>query len=175
MLIKMSLLEKQHGFKPNGVLHIGASSGQEVAQYVAMGLNPIVMVEALPEVYEELLKTAARYPGANILCINACVSDTDGQIVTFHISDNKAQSSSFLKPKEHLRQHPTVQFPRTVELTTTTIKTLYENHDLSGIDFLNMDIQGAELHALKGAGDNVTEAVARMLMLKFPEKSRWES
>jgi len=143
--------------KPRGVVHIGASSGQEIPTYVDHGIMHMVMVEALPEPYGKLLDTAFVYRDADIKCLNECVADVDGKEVTFHISDNDCQSSSFLKPKEHLKQHPTVHFPTTTQLTTITFPTMCEKHGIDPLqyDFLNMDIQGAELHVLKGMGEMV--------------------
>jgi FkbM family methyltransferase len=162
MLIKLDQLSRVYGVTPRGVIHIGASSGQEIRAYCEAGIKNMVMIEALDGPFGELVSTAnyflSLYPDVNIYCLQGCVSDKTGQSVTFHVSDNDAQSSSFLKPKEHLNQHPTVHFPTTVDTITTTLPDLLDKYgiDPSGYDFLNMDIQGAEFHALRGMGDMVT-------------------
>jgi FkbM family methyltransferase len=132
-----------------GVLHIGASTGQEAEDYHLSGINKMIFIEALPDVFSELVKNIQKFP--NVLAVSACVSDMDGQEVKFHVSSNRGESSSFLEPSLHLEIHPSVRFPRIVNLVTSRVDSL--GLDLVGIDLLVLDIQGAELMALKGMGE----------------------
>ena len=67
-------------------------------------------------------------------------------------------SSSFLELKEHLVEHPQCVEAKRLKLKTTTLPQVLEqnNIDPSNYDFLIMDIQGAELHALKGMGNLIS-------------------
>ena len=81
----------------------------------------------------------------------AVVSNNDGSEVNFNINIS-SQVSSILNLKEHLNTHPDIKKIKSQKRTTTTIDTLMEKSNSAGIDidFLNLDIQGAELLALKG-------------------------
>jgi len=62
------------------------------------------------------------------------------------------QSSSILELYKHLEEHPEVIEIERRQLKTITLNTLYENNNIpyDRYDFINLDIQGAELKALKG-------------------------
>lgn len=152
MLIDFGTIIRKHG-KPNGILHVGANTGQEAEIYNRNGVKKVVWIEALPHIYEKLLTNVKRY---GHICIKACISDTDGQQVEFHESNNEAQSSSFLQLGTHKTAHPEVHYIRSHKMTATRLDTLLNNSEIidlgRGLDFLAMDIQGAEMLALKGLG-----------------------
>jgi FkbM family methyltransferase len=153
MLIPFEKLFKRHGGKPVGVLHLGANTGQEADAYKACGVNQVIWVEAIPEVYRHLVSHTAGFPGS--IALQACVSDRTGEKVKFHIANNGGQSSSLLEFGTHLQEHPSVRYVREIELTTVRVDTLLEENNLtiSGGWFLNIDLQGAELLALIGMGE----------------------
>lgn len=133
-----------------GVVHVGANTGQERAVYDSFGL-PVLWIEPIPEVFETLRRNVAPYPGQR--AIQALVSDADGQQVEFHVASNDGASSSMLAPAQHKELWPSVQFERTLHLTTQTLPSLLKQHgvDLRPYDALVMDTQGSELRVLQGA------------------------
>lgn len=151
-MIDFDYLFQKHNVRPMGVIHLGGSMGQELETYIRLGMKPIVFVEAIPSVYEQLKINIATCPDAT--SINACVSDKDGEEVIFNVSNNEAQSSSFLDLGHHKIIHPTVHYIEQIPMVTKTVATIVRenNIDLSKFNFLNADIQGAELLALKGMG-----------------------
>lgn len=132
---------------------MGANSGQEAETYAALGITRVIWVEALPEVHLQLEHKIARFPGSRALC--ACLSDTDGDSVPFHVANNEGQSSSFLEFGTHSREHPTVKFVEERKMTTVRLDTLLARQNILIVTgwFLNIDVQGAELKVLKGMGD----------------------
>jgi hypothetical protein len=82
--------------------------------------------------------------------IHALVSDSVGGIAQFHITNN-GESSSILTLGTHREHHPDVVVVDTIELPLTTVDALAEEHGFAGLDLLNIDLQGAELRALRGA------------------------
>lgn len=156
MLIPFDYLFKKYQIKSTFVLHLGANTGQEAEAYKAQGVHHVIWIEAIPEVFTQLARNIARYPNSVALC--ACLSDKDGQMVTFNVSSNDAQSSSFLEFGTHAKEHPTVKFTKTIQLVTSRVDTLLNQHNiqLSSGGFLNIDLQGAELLALIGIGDLLT-------------------
>ncbi len=152
MLIPFNELFKRHNIKSKQVLHIGASSGQEAQAYANEGITSVIWVEALQSVHERLKANITRFPGHRALL--ACVSDVDGDQVIFHIANNEEQSSSMLEFGTHAKEHPTVKWIGHVPMRTRRMDTLLKHHNitLENGGFLNIDLQGAELKALKGMG-----------------------
>lgn len=151
MLIPFDKLFEKYNIKSTGILHVGASLGQEAQRYADLGIKKMIFIEAIPDVFLQLKSNISKFPDATAL--NACVSNEDGVKVKFNIANNEGQSSSFLEFGTHLEQHPTVKFIDSIELETIRLDTLLKDIDLSQIDFLVMDLQGAELLALKGLGE----------------------
>lgn len=149
MLIALQSLLDKYQFNIKGIIHVGASTGQEMPAYAAATDGPVIFIEAIPEVFRELERKMYQYPQTT--CLHACISDVDGDMVTFNVSNNEGQSSSLFEFGTHTVEHPGVRFERKIRLQTTTIRTLFGGKGIQpeGYNFLNIDLQGAELMALK--------------------------
>ncbi len=155
MLIPFKTLIERYDLKPTGIFHVGASTGQEIPLYQEMGIEHMVFIEALPKVYTRLQRNLKGIPYA--IAINACITDEDGVEVKFNIANNEGESSSIFAFGTHKEVHPEVRYTGTVQLTTSRVDTIAAmyNLDLSNYDFLNVDVQGAELLVLKGMGEEL--------------------
>lgn len=145
MLIPLDELHEKYDLGINGILHVGAHHAEERKAYLGLAVHNIVWIEANRNLYK-LLKRSVR---DKVIC--AVVSDTDGEEVVFHTANN-GQSSSILELGTHKTEHPEVHYVSEETRTTSRLDTLIDEHELSGLDFLNLDIQGAELKALQGLG-----------------------
>jgi FkbM family methyltransferase len=132
-------------YKPiRGVLHVGAHTFEEEPFYYANGMNDdqILWIEANTTLIPKHKK--------NVVC--AVIGDEDNKEVEFMVTNNM-QSSSILNLKTHKEEHPWVheisRSKRTLITLNTLLHQLEKTHD--AFDFINLDIQGAELMALKGA------------------------
>ena len=147
MLIQ-DLFERYPNLRPRKVLHIGACLCEERDYYLKHGISDadVTWIEANPEVVD---RARTLFPHATIL--QGLISDRVGEPARFHVTNN-LQSSSMLELREHRSEHPRVVETRTMALETTTVPALLERHLLptGGYDFVNLDIQGAELLALRG-------------------------
>jgi FkbM family methyltransferase len=154
VIIPMARLVAEFGVTPKNVLHVGAHLGEEAAAYQAAGVERVLWVEANPDLMGTLADHLSGYPGQR--AIEAAVSDTDGGAATLHLC-TFTMASSLLEPKEHLTTYPGMPYPRSLEVTTTTIDTLLREHGygLGGFDMLNIDIEGAELLAFRGAEETL--------------------
>ena len=157
MLIDFNKLWPKYGINPKGVLHIGSSTGQETEHYINLGVKDICYIEALPDVYKGLKQHVKKFPG-KFTCINACVSELDGAEVVFNKTNNEGQSSSMLEFGTHSKEHPSVKVIERIRLKTSRVDSLYQSHNLEGrFDFLNCDLQGSELIALKSMCDLLSQ------------------
>ncbi|MEK7669389.1 MAG: FkbM family methyltransferase [Patescibacteria group bacterium] len=152
MYIKIQSLVKKHCIKINGVVHLGAHQAEEAPDYQEVGVPKVIWVEGNPELIPTLEKKLKEYP--NQFVYNILVSDSDNQKINFNIMNN-LQSSSILELGTHKKHHPSVKVHHTLPLKTHRLDTFFTNNniDISDCNFLNIDIQGAELLAIKGLGD----------------------
>ena len=128
-----------------GIVHIGAHYGEEIQEYVDNGIQNITVFEPLSKNFE-VLEARLRNVNADIQGYQIALGSQRGA-ATMYLSSNEAQSSSILKPKEHLEHHPDVIFSGTEEVEVC----LLDDYDIRGANFINMDVQGYELEVLKGA------------------------
>lgn len=143
MLINLKELVYKYNINFKGILHVGAHECEELNEYEKyIGRDKILWIEAMPHTVSFCKN---KYP--NLLIENAVVSDVE-EIVQFKISNN-GQSSSILDFGLHLQYHPHVYYVNSFEAKTTLLKNILPKYNIS-YNFLNFDIQGAELKALKG-------------------------
>lgn len=156
MLIKLSEICNKYQIKPKGVLHVGACQMEELEDYKSEGISTVIWVEGNPDLVKAN-EDRARSEGH--LLLHGLIYDEDDLVVDFNLTNN-IQSSSILKFGKHSSYHPNVVVTDSIKLKTRTLKTLFDSHsiDPSSVDFINLDIQGVELKALKGFGkymDNI--------------------
>jgi FkbM family methyltransferase len=152
MLLNIIDLQKKYSLKLNTILHVGAHVCQEYNKYNNCGASKIFWVEGNPELVTEN-KTRLNEPQNTI--IEAVVSEFDGEIVEFNIS-NKSQASSILKLGLIEKLFPTTKYHKTITRYTQTLDNIYTKYcNNLEIDLLSLDIQGAELLALKGFSKNL--------------------
>jgi len=143
MLISLHELVRKYNIQFKGILHVGAHECEELNDYLRyLPMNKMLWVEALPNKVDMCRE---RYP--NILIENAIVSDVVEK-VRFNVSNN-GQSSSILDFGLHSHFHPHVHYIGYFESETKLLKDILPKYDIN-YNFLNFDIQGAELKALKG-------------------------
>lgn len=152
MLIDFNYLFDKYKINCTGLLHVGAHEGQEALAYNQLNIPRVVWIEANPEIFIRLYNHTAAMP--NHHCLNYCISDKEEE-VEFHVSSNDGQSSSFLELGTHAIAHPDVTYVSSFKTTTKRLDQI--PLDWGGLNFLNMDIQGAELKALRGMGDKLKQ------------------
>jgi FkbM family methyltransferase len=164
---QVSITLNTYDITPKGVIHIGAHDCEETEFYKKIGiqsLNNIIWIEALQEKVDACVGKGIQ----NVY--QSVISDKDNEIVQFNIADN-CQSSSILEPGTHLQHHPNVHFTRQIPLITTTLDSFISKKglDMSKYNILYMDIQGAELLALKGGKEYIKHVEAIYLEVNTEE------
>ena len=130
------------------LVHVGANTGQEVAGYDMAGITAY-HIEAIPEVFKTLQARCSGFESQT--AINACCDATPGLSVEFNVTNN-LQSSSLLDLGRHAMAYPNVNVVEKIQLETTTIDKLVSDERIpSDLDFLLLDVQGAEKRVLSGA------------------------
>jgi FkbM family methyltransferase len=142
-------LVKEFNLELSSVLHVGAHNCEELNIYNSLNIDNknIIWIEAIKELVDLVKK---RDNSINIY--NYLISDIDDKKYIFNISNN-GQSSSIYEFGTHEKNHPEVKFIEKRELISKRIDSIFKIENINQkIDFLNLDIQGSELLALKGMG-----------------------
>jgi len=147
MLIDFNILSK-YNIIPTGVIHVGMHKAEEYPIYKQAGVSSILFIEANRD-----LAHAWQNDDENCYVVHAAVSDKV-EDVEFHITNN-GESSSILELGDHAQIYPHIVNIETVKMKTTTLDSITKHiaMDEGTWDILNLDIQGAELKALKGFED----------------------
>jgi FkbM family methyltransferase len=130
--------------KVKGAIHIGAHTCEELPFYNNLGLTNenIIWFEANPKLVE-----SNKLKNPNIQIHQVMLAENNGEEREFMITNN-GQSSSFLEFGTHRQLYSEVVEVDRIKLKTSTLDSynLPDNYN-----FINIDVQGAELHVLKGA------------------------
>lgn len=143
MLIDLNYLILKYNIVFKGILHVGAHECEEINAYEKyVNRNKILWVEAMQNKVEQ-----SKNKFDQILIEQAVVSDCVEK-VKFNVSNN-GQSSSILELGIHKIHHPHIHYINSYEVETKMLKDIINKYPIE-FNFLNFDIQGAELKALKG-------------------------
>lgn len=88
----------KHLKRLNGVIHVGANTGQERDYYKSHGLK-VIWVEPIPHIFSELQENLKTVTGQR--AFQALLTDVDNQDYEFHIASNHGASSSIMDLKRH--------------------------------------------------------------------------
>ncbi|MCH8331761.1 MAG: FkbM family methyltransferase [Bacteroidetes bacterium] len=149
---------------PKVILDIGSCEGEDAIRYARLFPSAMIYaVEPLPSNQELVLKNFEKYKLENVELITAAFSDQEGEH-EFHVSsgypkaepqgedwDYGNKSSSLLVPDKHLEITPWVKFEESIKVKTITMDSFCHSKGISSIDFIHIDVQGAELKVLDGA------------------------
>ena len=122
------------------VLDVGAGIGTELPAFSrAVGDNGrVVCIEADPEAFR-LLQKAVEVEGLkNVALANVAVSDSEGEVVLSQLTPG-SQSNALVTDKQHGLSVP-----------ATTLDSLLDSLGVDEVDYVKMNIEGAEIPALKG-------------------------
>lgn len=150
MLIDFRTLWPKWGILPKGVCHIGGNRGEEYSVYMELGVKNQVWFEANPEIFPRLQETI--FGNIDARAYNFCIGDENKEVV-LHVSNNDSQSSSILELGTHKISHPEVYYIKDIKVNMYRLDRLFQDGMNITFDFLNIDVQGAELKVLKGMGD----------------------
>ena len=144
MLIKLSVLNNKYNLDITGVSHFGAHLGQEVPSYQELDINNIYLFEPQKKIFDELEIKFSKEK--NIKLFNFGLG-SENKFVDLNLAPgNSGLSSSILKPGEHKNYYPDIEFAGSEKIKIC----IYDDLKIKNVNFLNIDIQGYEMEALKG-------------------------
>lgn len=149
MLIDFNYIKDKYFMNICGVVHVGAHFGEEIPMYLDHGINKIVCFEPV----KENLNVLNKY--SDLIKIIPVALGHKKYKTEIFISSNDAESSSILRPKKHLSQHPGITFDSVEKIQVDTLSSYKE--EIRGCNFLNIDVQGFEYQVFVGAGDLIKQ------------------
>ncbi len=158
------LLQKEN---VKNVFDIGACEAEDSIRYSLLFPNSTVYAfEPRKDNLAIGQKSILKYNRPNIVLENIALSKENGTAEFFlsegrpadateeHQWDFGNKSSSLLPPTEEMKKHTSwLQFNNKIEVETMRLDNYVVNKNISEIDFVHIDVQGAELMVLEGAGD----------------------
>jgi FkbM family methyltransferase len=146
------------------IFDIGACEGESSIFYSEHFLNAkLYTFEPVPSNFELIKKNTASY--SNINPFQIALSDKNGTAI-FHVSsgtpesidkddetDYGNKSSSLLSPELHTSTHTWLKFENKIEVKTQILSDFCKEKVISKIDFIHIDVQGAELMVFEGANE----------------------
>lgn len=157
-----SIIKDQKLQPPTSVIQVGASGGQEIDEFISNGIVDALLIEPLDLPFSVLSKRVISIP--NYVPLKALAYSRNGIELEFYISDNAGMSSSILPPDRHLHIYPSVSFPEVSKVIgyrlDDIVLSLYNKRNLrrSEYEMLYLDVQGAELHVLRGSSQLIESA-----------------
>ena len=146
------------------IFYIGACEGESSIRYKRLFPNATIYAfEPLPSNFELVQKNIIQYKMENIFPIQLCLSNAIGE-TNFYVSSGNPEntikdedwnygnkSSSMLPPSKTKEFHNWLKFENEIKVDTTTLKQFCFDKNIAQIDYIHMDVQGAELMVLQGA------------------------
>ena len=141
------------------MLDCGAHIGVFTRVAIAAGAKLVVAIEPSPINLECLRRNMApEIAAGKVVIVPEGVWHEDGKL-PFHMDPANSAGNSLLKAAEGR--------PNTIDVPLTTIDKLAIRLNLARVDFIKMDIEGAEQNALKGAKNTVGKDHPRMAICAY--------
>lgn len=152
MIFSYQYLLNKYNISPKGLIHIGAHKAEECTIYSRSGTEKVLWIEGNPNLLPLIQENISIY-SKNKVC-QALLSDIDDKKIRFNIT-NASMSSSILELGTHKEQYPNIKVEKELLLYSSRFDSYIKKNNIiiEEYDFVNIDIQGAELLALKGFGD----------------------
>lgn len=178
------------------IFDIGSCESEDSIRYAKFFPSATIHAfEPIPQNFLTAKSNISRYKlQSRIKLHKAALSNTVGISKIFKSSGQPAdvtpegdwdygnKSSSLLAPKMVKEVTPWLKFEDSLKVKTNTLKNYCKKNNIKSIDLMHMDVQGAELMVLQGAGSFIRhieaiwlEAEAVELYEKQPLKSELES
>lgn len=146
------------------VLDCGANIGAFTRKALDRGAKTVVAIEPAPENLECLRRTFQEEVAAGRVIIYPKGVWDKEDVLTLHLHEQNSAADSFLIQDEHAPG-------KTVQAPLTTIDRLVADLKLERVDFIKMDIEGAEPNALRGGRGTLVKFHPRLAMSVYHEST----
>lgn len=142
---------QRNGLKATNIIDVGAYKGEWTAEVLKVFPDAnYLLVEANPDREKDLQAFVETHPRSKVAYEVALLDSEPDRDRVFHVLET---ASSVLE--EHVDQHA-----RNVVLPTRTLDEVATRHGIREASLIKLDVQGYELHVLRGAGQLLATAEA---------------
>lgn len=181
--ITKELIRECVGKEDPTILDIGSNDGSHGLWFFEIFKNPkVYCFEPDPRAIARFKANVGDRP--NIKLFEMALCDRVGEIAFYQSSgqrnEGEAQhmpegwdlSGSIRQPKQHLVVHPWVKFEQKVTVAASTLDTWCAEQGIGPIDFIWMDVQGAEMDVFKGGTKALTKT--RFLYTEYSNQELYQ-
>lgn len=137
------------------ILEIGAADGLDTAQFLTLFKDPEFRIIAIEPDSRNTSRFKKKITDPRATLVEAAISDTDGNSI-FYLSSTQYSSSLKTPNLVELQKYwPEMTFEETTSVKTWSLDSLADDLDLSVIDFIWADVQGAEDLLISGGGQTL--------------------
>ena len=166
--------------RPNPtILEIGCHDGSNTLWFLEVFDSPrIFCFEPDPRAASRFKHKIGNRPEVSFF--EYAITDKNGT-TTFYMSSGQENdimpegwdcSGSIRKPKNHLEVHPWCKFEKNIIVETKTLDTWCRENAIDRIDFIWMDVQGAEIDVIRGGRKALRNT--RYLYTEYSNKELYE-
>lgn len=153
--------------RSGNVLHIGAHYGQERKLYSDLNLN-VIWIESADKPFKVLTKNIQKHK--NQKAFKALLGDKNKKNVEFNQATNDASSSIYKFGKD--MPNKKLSMASTELLEMKRLDTIFKKKEIQNYTYWNIDVQGAELLVLKGAGKLLS--IPKVLDIEVSTREEYE-
>lgn len=181
--ISKELIREFVGKENPTILQIGCNDGGYSLWFLEIFENPQVYC------FEPDPRAIARFKTkvgqrSNINLFDIALSDHNGEIEFYQSNGQNSEeqikempngwdlSGSIRQPKDHLIVHPWVKFDQKITVNTSTLDTWSDKHGIGTVDFIWMDVQGAEIDVFRGGINTLTKT--RFIYTEYSEQELYK-
>lgn len=166
------------------ILEIGCNDGTETNRFLSL-FGAGARVYAFEPDPRAIDRFRQRVTDPRAKLFELAISDRAGT-TEFYVSDGKPTaagyeelrpngwdlSGSIRKPKEHLVQHPWCRFDQKITIPTQSLDSWSTEQQIKLIDFMWVDVQGAEVDFIRGATQSLKHT--RYLYTEYSDRQLYE-
>ncbi len=144
------------------IYHVGGEGDMGPIEKLLRGLHNVslVLFEIRRDAGDQAVVDKLTDSGVPVKLVNACIY-SEKMSLTFHVNKHRLSSSLFPPSEKAINEHcmypgintwgENTQLDYTFDVETNSLDNIIEEFNLPKPDVLSLDVQGAELYALKGA------------------------
>lgn len=136
--------------KVRGIIQAGANTGQEI-KFFRKYTTKIILFEPIPVHALNLSRM-----NSDLMVYNYALGNDDKEGI-LHIASNQGESSSLLKPVDHIFHYKNITFTKEVLVKIRKFSTIAkeESIDITKYNVLMTDCQGYDLEVIKGFDEHI--------------------
>lgn len=157
MSSSLEVWKSKYRLDVKGTVHAGAHLAQERFLYQDLSMEPVLWIEAHPEIEKKAKSLLENFPNQEV--VHAALWSVSNHEITLSEAGNEGSSSSLLELGLITGSHPQVICTNEIKLQTNTLYEILSARVAftRNMNFLCIDTQGAEREVIIGLGKKISQ------------------